>query len=257
MSMEEQDVARIDPVEAAIAIHDRFGVVHPWDIDVELFAAEHGFFTLYRDAASHDARVVQSEGRTYFVLAKEAEGTPRALFSLGHEFGHGVCDRGVDCIDRIHGGARPAHEYPVEGRADKFSTELLLPRKQLGVVLATLEPVLVDVKRLARRHNTSITCTGRRWAKLSPQPCALVRSSAGIVTNVWRSTTFRSKVVKGHAVPPSSAAARLARGEARDGAVDLATGAWESAMRRYVREESLAIAGTPVVLSWLWQQIQR
>jgi Zn-dependent peptidase ImmA (M78 family) len=230
------NIARAE--EAARALHARFGVAKPWDLDVELTAAELGGYVVYGDVdGGSDARVTRVDGVAYICIARAQRGTPRARFSMAHEMAHLDLHPDVDALARIHGLPRAKRrEFAVEQEADAFASEWLMPRALFAEYCGAVRPTLDDVARAARTFRTSLSATAKRWTALAPPhtACAFVEYKNGRVRHFDRSAAFRAHVVKRR---------------------PMSDRAWTEALIAdgvEIAEESVRVPGTDVVLSWVW-----
>jgi hypothetical protein len=194
-------------VTAARAVHERFGVRSPDDIQVSLFAAGYGAFVSWSDSGPEDAHVVRVPEGALIVIRRDKRGTERARFSGAHEFAHHLLHPDIDAIARVHGAARTSgREFRVEREADAFAVELLMPRALLAETCAAERPTFRDVVDVARRFGTSLMATGRRWTELSHAPCALLEAKDGVVSRVDKTAAFRADVARGRSLDDALAA---------------------------------------------------
>lgn len=225
----------MDSRAAARELHAEFDVESPGDIHVEAMAASRGALVVARDVGSADARVVRSGVRAYLAVARDAVRTPRGRFSIAHELGHHLLHPDVDAIHRLHGAPRlDAREHRFEREADAFASELLLPTALFAPLVAKHRPVLDALAMVAARFRVSLSVVGRRWPEHAETPCAFVESRAGIIKRAVRSKTFRGAAVQRRSLEASRANGWRAK---------------DDALR--VRENSIEIAGSDVVLSWM------
>jgi hypothetical protein len=250
-----EEPPRPDPVALAVALHARFGILSPPEIEVELIAWHCGARVVWRHAGSADARVVLSGERAFLAIAAEARGTPRARFSIAHELAHLLMHRDFDAIARIHGGARTeGREFRVEAEADRFAAELLVPRALAEPrCLAVLRPTLDDVGALAREFRVSLTVAAKRWPSVTRAPCAFFEARGGVIRRAVRSPAFRGVAVERRALQEATLAHEMLRAGAQVGASGRRVHdvAWGSrALRAPIVEECVA-AAEGVVIGWL------
>jgi IrrE N-terminal-like domain len=192
---------------SARGVLERFGVRAPEDIHVSLFAAAYGAFVSWSDTGPDDAHVVRVSEGALIVIRKDKRGTERARFSTAHELAHHLNHPDMDAIARIHGQPRTSgKEFRIEREADAFAVELLMPEALLAETCLVARPAFRDVLAVARRFETSLMATGRRWTELSKAPCALLEAKNGVVTRVDKTAEFRADVARGRGLDDALAA---------------------------------------------------
>ena len=105
-------------------------------------------------------------------------------FTVGHELGHYCMDghvahlfTGGETLHRSTSGFISSDRY--EQEADAFAAGLLMPKDLFGAAAATAGEGLQAIESLAALCRTSLTATAVRFAKLSPEPMAVVCSEQG------------------------------------------------------------------------------
>jgi IrrE N-terminal-like domain len=78
-----------------------------------------------------------------------------------------------------------------EQEADHFAAELLMPEELFRAAIRDTTIGLPAIKQLAEKFNTSLTSTAIRYAKLSPDPVAIVVSAEGRVRYCFASPCMR------------------------------------------------------------------
>jgi hypothetical protein len=247
---------RVDPIAVACAVHERFAIRKPSDIRIELMAYQLKASVLWRDAGSADARVVRAGERAYLAIARASQGTPRARFSIAHELGHHLMHHDHDAIARIHGAARSTPgEFRLELEANRFASEVLVPRALAAPMCAASAPSLDEVRKLAWAFDVSLSVAAQRWAELSPAGCAFVESKGGVIKRALRSTAFRGVAVQRRKLEEGTLALDMQRASETDADVRTRVhgSAWGSAgSKRELIEECVPLHESGAVLSWLW-----
>lgn len=163
------------------------GVEAPGDIDVEAIAEHCGATVVYEPLAGCAARIL-GLGERAIITVDSSSSPARRRFSVAHELGHWMCDRGrigFSCTEQIliagWGGANPEH------RANTFAAELILPRKMFKERAKSCEPSLANCRALARAFGTSLTATALRLVDLGPRVAIAVYTERGNVRWTRRS----------------------------------------------------------------------
>jgi Zn-dependent peptidase ImmA (M78 family) len=202
--------------EAAEALIERRRIRRAREIRVDLLAYAEGASIRYADTGSADARVARAGSRSVIVVAERDRGTPRGRFSIAHELAHPILHPDADEVARVHGLARrESSQYKVEWEADEFARHLLVPRVMAAAMCEAPWPKLQDVIALAHAFDVSLSVAGRRYAEMSPAPCAFVEAKNGMIKWPTRSRSFRGSAVKRRPLPDGSLALDVACGWAR------------------------------------------
>lgn len=130
-----------------------------------------------------EARIVGLNDQAIITINQDSLPT-RQRFSIGHELGHWMYDRGQ--IDFTCGTDKQERFYTgtdKESLANTFATELLLPSSMFIPRLAKRSPTLEIVKDLASVFRASFTATARRTVELGAHPAMVVCSS--INKRIW------------------------------------------------------------------------
>lgn len=146
-------------------------------------------------------------------------------FTVAHELGHFEIAAHHDVI--LSGTAMHVSESGFtshlwyEQEADHFAAELLMPEDLFRDAIRGTTIGLPAIKQLAETFNTSITSTAIRYAKLSPDPVAIVVSADERVWYCFASRCMRSIradwIERATKVPAASETGRhFTPGEARD-----------------------------------------
>lgn len=172
------------------------GIAEPHEIDVEAVAAHCGAFVVYQELRGADARIVGNNDKA-FITVRASAATSRKRFSIGHELGHWMWDRGkiaFSCNAEVldHQWSRTGKE----SLANSFAAELLMPEFMFRPRLSASELTMRTVLKLAEEFQSSITATAIRVAECAHYPCMVIASSSA--GRLW----FRgSKEIEGKVWP--------------------------------------------------------
>ncbi len=160
--------------KAPAALLDELGITVPAEILVEAIAQHCGATILYEPLAGCEARIIGSGDRAIITVNANVS-RARQRFSAGHELGHWMRDRGrvaFSCTDQNF--VREWGDDNPERRANRYSADLLLPRKmfeaQCRGMLATWE----SVRLLAQTFETSLTATAIRLVEIGSHPAMII-----------------------------------------------------------------------------------
>jgi Zn-dependent peptidase ImmA (M78 family) len=162
---------------------DELGITEPDEIDLEAIAQYVGATVTRQKMAGVEARIVGLNDQAIITVNEDSLPT-RQRFSIGHELGHWIYDRGridmscgVDKQERFYTGTDK------ESLANEFATELLLPSSMFTPRLAKRPPKLVVIKELRDVFRASFTATARRVVDLGAHPAMVICSS--LTKRVW------------------------------------------------------------------------
>jgi len=165
------------------------GITEPEDIDLEAIAYYCGVTVVEDDLRGCEARLVGHGNRAFITLKRGGYGR-RKRFSLGHELGHWMHDRGqatFRCGSKefdTWGGESP------EVRANNYAANLLLPRSMFAPRAKECDVTLVAASNLADTFQTSLTSTAIRLVEFGDRPAI-----AAYVTSTGIKTIRRHKLV--------------------------------------------------------------
>ena len=156
---------------------DDLFISKPEDIDLVAIAQSQGATVEERPLSGTEARIVGS-GDEAIITVNSTSRPERRRFSIGHELGHWMHDRGkmnmsctTDKQDQFYTGQGP------EPLANAFAAELLLPASMLLPRLAGKQPVLETVQGLAGTFRSSMTSTACRIVEMRTHPLMVVCST--------------------------------------------------------------------------------
>lgn len=165
-----------DPHRSAETLLQEFGITEPRDIDVEAIAYYCGAEVRYRRLTGCAARIIGGDDRAIITVDNGASSWPRQRFSIGHELGHWMRDRGKSahlCQDKdLH--AAWGHRQDPESRANQYAADLLLPAYMFKPRAAGCDMTFQTVRALADEFQTSRTATAIRLVEKGPSPAMLV-----------------------------------------------------------------------------------
>jgi hypothetical protein len=242
---------------APTRVLEDLGITEPDEIDVEAIAFHYGAEVRYVDVDGCEAGIFGYKDMAIISVNKHS-GRPRQRFSIGHELGHWMRDRGksllAGCAASDMDKAWNQDQRTSETNANEYAANLLLPRHMFEPRAKNLPITLESARSLATTFQTSLTAAAIR----------LVTTSAhmGIVAcferqgRCWfyrhpqlpKSLWFTKKVTDG-----TKAYEVMHRGK-RGAAGDVDSDCWiehRQAEHFVVHEESLEVA-PGVVLTTLW-----
>ncbi len=156
---------------------DDLGITEPEEIDLEAIAQYVGATVTQQPLVGVEARILGVDDQAIITVNQNSLLT-RQRFSIGHELGHWMNDRGQ--IDLACGTDKQERYYTGTDReslANKFATELLLPSSMFIPRLAKRPPTLEVIKDLASLFRASFTATAQRTIDLGAYPAMIVCSS--------------------------------------------------------------------------------
>lgn len=233
---------------------DELFISEPEDIDLEAIAALLGASVQYKPLTGCEARIV-GDGDTAIITVNDQSIPQRQRFSIGHEIGHWVYDKGkisLECGAAKHQSFYTAHDP--ESRANSFASELLIPRQMLLPRLQGRKADLSTLTELADTFRTSKTSTACRMLEMQTHPMMVVCHSKA--KRLW----YRgSKDVEGvlrplRNVSKDSVAWQLLNGNGTTGCEEVDADAWidhPDASDHTVMESSF-LAAPEMVVSLLW-----
>jgi Zn-dependent peptidase ImmA (M78 family) len=165
--------------KGAARLLDELGITEPHDIDLEAIAAYCGAYVVYEPLSGAEARIVGNDDKA-FITVNTSSNPWRKRFSIGHELGHWMWDRGkmaFACTTQMQDGRWFGTDK--ESLANRFSADLLLPATMFQPRAHRRDATLVTVRELADEFQTSLTATAIRLLDHGTWPCMVVVHSAG------------------------------------------------------------------------------
>jgi len=238
---------------------DELGITEPEEIDLEAIAQHVGATVIRERLQGTEARIVGADDRAIITVNQDSLPT-RQRFSIGHELGHWMNDRGR--VDLACGADKQERFFTgtdKESLANNFATELLLPSGMFTPRLGRQPPTLPVIKDLAHTFRASFTATARRVVDLGAHPAMVICSS--LTKRVW----FKASSELEGLLWPNNQTSRdtlayelLKRSEYGEATDEMDTNAWidhENA-EAYVLVESSVKVTPDLVVSVLWWKDQ-
>jgi Zn-dependent peptidase ImmA (M78 family) len=161
---------------------DKYAISCPEDIDLEAIARCENCKVRYRPIEGSEARLI-GVGDNAIITIRSASRPTRRRFSLAHELGHWVGDRGTigklckrEDISAIN--ASNKIDY-TEVAANKFASELIMPMTFFKASSQELEVSLETTRFLQEVYKSSTMATALRLIDADNVPCALAYSKEG------------------------------------------------------------------------------
>lgn len=231
------------------------GVAEPKDIDLEAIAQFCGATVLYESLQGAEARILGAGDRA-IITVNNTSRRGRQRFSIGHELGHWVWDRGKAAFACNSGEfTKRWSGVDRESVANKYAAELLLPRYLFRPLVNKKSVTFQTVKELATTFETSLTATAIRLVQnASYQAMVICTSAAG---REWfiPGPDLERKIWPRRDLSRDTVAYQLLHTDMESpGPTDLDADAWidhSDAHEYVVKEDSVRITAD-MVLSLLW-----
>jgi hypothetical protein len=232
------------------------GITEPSDIRIEAIAEYCAATIIYERLRGSAARILGIGDRAFITVDSESQ-RERQRFSAGHELGHWMMDRGkvasFVCAERVFAAEWDA-DNP-ERRANRYATDLLLPKFMFEPRAKNKEIVFDRVRELARDFQVSLTATAIRLVELGSFPAMIVCNEPGRRRWFIRGSDVPEVLWPKNTPGAYTSAYDLLRGSTSpEGPVDVQADGWinHPLARRYtLREDSMKL-GDRLVLSLLW-----
>lgn len=190
------DTARLSQAEALL--WRRYGITRPDEIDLDAIAHDLGLTVRRRLLNGADARLVAVDGRGIVTVNNQTH-PKRQRFSIGHEIGHWLRDRGGDGLTACSkSDVSPANQKAksVEADANVFSSDLILPPYLVGPAIRNRPPTVDLVLEISDLFNASIPATAIRAVRMATGPAAVVVHTVSgkkwwFENFVWPSSDYR------------------------------------------------------------------
>jgi Zn-dependent peptidase ImmA (M78 family) len=175
------------------ALLDDLGITEPDELDLPVIAQYCGATVLYKPLEGCAARIAGTEERAIITVDSNSR-IERQRFSVGHELGHWMFDRGkmslLACEESVF-VKEWSHQNP-ETRANRYASDLLMPVGMFKPRAACVKRIDFEaVKSLAKTFTTSLSATAIRLIEHGPLPAILVCSRRGAIE--W---TVKKKEIK-------------------------------------------------------------
>lgn len=162
---------------SAAQLLDELGITKPEEIDLEGIAAYCGAFVVYEPLPGADARIVGSPEKAIITINSTSK-RARQRFSVGHELGHWMWDRGklaLSCSAEMQD--RRWYGADKETIANRFSAELLMPATMFGEYARGREATVKTASALADVFQSSLTSTAIRLVECGSYPAMVILNS--------------------------------------------------------------------------------
>lgn len=185
------------PTYAANRILSDLGITSIDDLQrLELIALQRGAVVRYHELKGAEARIVIAGRKAIITISSSVYNTQRRRFCIAHELGHFELHRWRNSLalctpDDIDIGRSKNVQHDQEQEANVFASSLLLPERFFAGKCDETTPSLDHIAALANEFNTSLTATALRYLQFTPEPCAIVLSTAGLIKWYQRSALFK------------------------------------------------------------------
>lgn len=170
---------------------DFLGIDSPEEIDVEAIAYSQNLLVKYRPLDSCEAKIVGVGDKAVITVNSNKTNEGRKRFSIAHEIGHWMNDRGKAFIcDSGDIGLRFGPTNP-ESRANSFAADLLMPRSIVRPRVNKSPFTIEGATKLAEEFSTSLSATAIRMVQLADAPVILA----------WYNQTRRIRFSRSGSVP--------------------------------------------------------
>jgi hypothetical protein len=229
------------------------GMTRPEHLDLEVIAWHCGATVVYEPLAGCEASII---GRDHRAIITVSAASPRARqrFSIGHELGHWMRDRGIigAACDKSKMSPQRRADGP-EHLANVYAADLLLPGAMF-VPRAQGRPITFEtVRNLAGDFGASLTATAIRLVQRGSFPSIILYTDA----------SGRRWAVRGDSIPDrlqlhrepgiGTLAHDLSHGRDASSPMDIRSDQWfdhPQADRYSVREDSLRVGAGVLTLLW-------
>ncbi len=240
-------------IASAQEILASLGIRSPEEIEIDLIAIHCGASVTYRHLSHEEGHLLRAADTGVIVVDEKARRSEKWRFVIAHELGHFICHRTLDqlqlCTDTDLNDWYRTSGHEIE--ANFFAAELLMPEFLFASRCDRTTPSMRDVCELASLFHTSLTSTAIRFVTFSPEPCAVVCSTKGIVDWSFKTQDFAGFVKRSHKLTNATYAGDIFAGKEVEDRPQLIDGeGW--GITRDVYEHSLKLGGYDSVLTLLW-----
>jgi len=238
--------------------HD-LGILDPAHADIEVMAYFCGATVEYRNLDGCAARIIGLGNRAIITVNKE-DSVERQRFSIGHELGHWIRDRGKAFFQCVHGDLSPKNlkNYinDPEAAANHFAVELLMPKILFRESARNRPITMTTALGLKEDFRVSLTAAAIRLVQLGSYPSFVACHDEKGYLWSWRHENIPLSIRVRRLLSKNTAAYRLIfdPGYSEEGAIDVDADDWvehERASEYVVKEDSMRI-GHNKVLSLIW-----
>ena len=192
--MPQGSATRLSPAEYARNLLSELNIrslpVYPRKIAKGL-----GILVWERDADSgYDGYLISADGNWGIMLNSSIRSKARKRFTVAHELGHYYIDyhdgTNYQCFGKDIGSISSSIRQD-EREANEFAVELLMPDEAFRKDIRQRDVSLNSINSLAAKYGTSMTSTAIRYARCSPEACAIVVSEQCKIRYFAYSESFR------------------------------------------------------------------
>jgi len=170
----------------------KYGITDPSEIDLEAIALCEQATVHYKEIEGSEARLM-GLGDMAIITINPNSKPERQRFSLAHELGHWIQDRGTIgklCKREVIGAGKTSKKIDwTEVAANKFASGLLMPMHLFKEDAMNKEVNFETVEFLRSRYKTSLMATALRLIEADTFPCALAYSIDGKIQRLKKSSS--------------------------------------------------------------------
>lgn len=197
------------------------------------------------------ARLVKANKGALIVVSSKLKGPPRR-FAVAHELGHHELHGGKDALDLCTSNDLQVKDTTLEGEANAFATELLLPQRLVTPRCDVKTPSLQYARVIADEFQVSFIAAARRFVELTPEACALVVAEQGRISWSIPNEDFGMGPLRGTRLDRGSLAFDIAAGRRQSGDTEeVYAAAWLGEYGRgYLFEHTMQWGNALATLLW-------
>ncbi len=232
------------------------GIESPGQIDLDAIAFFCGAKVRQRPLDGCSARIIGSGNRAIITVDEHSKEF-RKRFSIGHELGHWLADRGQVSFVCRQNDLQNFHNNKLdrEAAANRFAAKLLMPKAMFSDAALNLPITFDAVKILAKQFRTSLTATAIRIVELGSYLCMITCFNKDGRLWYWRNIDVPA-ILRPHRFlqKGSEAFSLLNEGTPPKGPVEVDADLWidhASSQEHIITEDSLrGPDGTTLTLLW-------
>ena len=163
--------------KSAESVLRELGISKPEDIDIEAIAYHCGAIVRYRSLDDCAARIIGHGDKAVISVDKNERRRGRQRFSIAHEIGHWMQDRGKALFCQTDDFQQNWGEQKTlgpEAMANKYAADLLMPSFLFKPAAKNKDITFESVNTLAELFETSATATALKLVWLGAYPSMLV-----------------------------------------------------------------------------------
>jgi len=214
-----------------------------------------------------DGFLMVQSGKIRIGLNSAITSEKRKNYTLAHELGHLCMDVSGEPNQKIECASTGIESYsknliPIEIRANRFASELLLPKHLVGDLIEQKALGWSSVAEVGDIANVSLTATARKFMQLTDEACSLVVSENGYIKWFESSPSFNLRFdMTGRLIHADTFAASAFKSMVIPNEfTDIAASAWvENTFTQVnsgkLQEWTLALNSYGQVLTLLWDDL--